>query len=842
MMQRVRKILAVFFTRIKSEVLHLWLMISSPEFRLIKGSGVFDPDYYLSQNPDLAGSGKNLLVHYFSEGEDELRRFSIYFERDYYLSQLSSERRDVTNPLVHFLQKGWQQGKKPNPLFHTDYYLNQYPDVSENIKNPLTYYLKQGWKKGHCTSPEMVYLAESTSISSLIEEKTTPLSYFLKRRAYSCFDPGRYVDNIPGLTEFTDDYWAHYVKYGAAAGKSPVALFDPFFYRQNNPGISAECLDLYTHFQSGKKFERLKPSKWFDPVFYLDQIPVHERDGMTPLEHYLIKGVHEQQYTDERVAVLPEKPLISIIVPVYNVNSRFLNNCIRSVLYQTYPHWELCLADDCSTDPHVRPLLKDWENKDDRIKVVYLQKNSGISEATGSAVELSTGEYLAFLDNDDELTSDALYQVIDALNNTGADLFYSDEDLIGDDGTVFSTFYKPDFNPELLLCHNYITHLLVTSADLFARSGGFLKEMDGAQDYDLVLKLSTMAAKVHHIDLVLYHWRASETSTSVNHQQKQYADSAGKRAVEWALERTGRKGDVLQTDWKFYYEPRFTLKSTPLVSIISVWRDNNHDGVSWIESLCRQTTYPDFEILVVLPVEGDHWEGIEDRIREVDSRIQIISLEDYESPTALYNNAFAHISGEYAAFVSPNVEIFSSGWIEGLLQFAQFEDAGFVGGTIAAGKGTSELSTVPDIANESPEYYLQWLAGCSPHMNGLQCSQEIMLVTGEFCFVRGSYFKKFGGLEAEMFPHLFSFADLSLKFRECGLRNIYSASCRAERVSLPAFNGEEIADSSKTGREQDVFQTRWRRVLQAGDPFYNPGCYREKNVSDEQFRSWSLGV
>jgi len=632
------------------------------------------------------------------------------------------------------------------------------------------------------------------------------------------------------------------MKYGAADGKSPVPLFDPQFYRQNNPDISVECLDLYSHYKSGKNCERLRPSKWFDPVFYMVQVEADERRGMTPLEHYLKRGVYQHRYTDKRVAALPVKPIISVIVPVYNVNSHFLNNCIRSVLYQTYPHWELCLADDCSTDPHVRPLLRDWENKDERIKVVYLQKNSGISEATGRAVELAIGEYFAFLDNDDELAPDALYHVVGELHRTGADLVYSDEDLIGDDGSVFSTFYKPDYNPELLLCHNYITHLLVTSAELFRKSGGCLKEMDGAQDYDLVLKLSAMAARVYHIDLVLYHWRASETSTSINHRQKQYADLAGKRALEAALERMDRKGDIVQTDWKFYYQSRFKIDTAPLVSIISVWQDNIYDGVNWIESLCKQTTYSNYEIFIVLAAEEDYQAGFADRMRKVDSRVRTIFIPDCDSRTACHNSAFEHTSGEFVAFISPDIEICSSGWLEGLLQLAQFEDIGFAGGAIVSDKGAGEFSTVPDIANKSPEYYLQWMADCSQHMNGLQCSQEIMLVTGELCLVRRDRFKKFGGLKAEKFPYLFAFADLSMKFRDYGLRNIYSAICKAERVSPSGPNREAITDPLEMVREHDDFQASWRSVLQAGDPFYNSGCYREKNISDEQFKRWYSGI
>jgi len=563
---------------------------------------------------------------------------------------------------------------------------------------------------------------------------------------------------------------------------------------------------------------------------------------MTPLEHYLKKGVYEGRYTDERVADLPEKPIISVIVPVYNVEPHFLNNCIRSVLYQTYPHWELCLADDCSTDPHVRPLLMDWEKEDDRIKVIYLEKNSGISEATSRAVELASGEYLAFLDNDDELALEALYHVAEELHRTGAELIYSDEDLIGEDGSRFSAFYKPDYNPELLLCHNYITHLLVTSADLFARSDGFLKEMDGAQDYDLVLKLSSKASRVHHIARVLYHWRASETSTSINHQQKKYADIAGKRAVEKALEQMKREGEVFQTEWKFYYQPRFQLQTAPLVSIISILQDNIHDGVVWLESLCSQTAYTHFEIAVVLTGDEGTLTEAGDKMSAIDSRVRVIFLPESDSRATLYNRAAKSAKGEYLSFISPDIEFCDPGWLDNLLQFSQFEDIGFVGGRIVPNKGDEELlSTVPDVNNDSPGYYLQWLADCSQHMNGLHCSQEVMLLTGELCLVRRSHFEKCDGLETENFPRLFPFADLCIKFRRQSLRNIYAAACEARRTRLLADQWQATGNGHKIVEEQVLFQNRWKSVLKTGDPFYNPGCYRDKGISNEQFDHWYSG-
>ena len=278
------------------------------------------------------------------------------------------------------------------------------------------------------------------------------------------------------------------------------------------------------------------------------------------------------------------------------------------------------------------------------------------------------------------------------------------------------------------------------------------------------------------------------------------------------------------------------------VDDVSVWKDNFSAGVGWIQSLCKQTTYTDYEILMVLTGEDVLIEEV-DKMRKINSRVRVIFLPDSDSQTLLQGSAINHAMGEYLAFISPHIEVCSPGWLEAMLQFAQFEDTGFVGGRIVAAKSGGEIfSTLPDITNESSEYYQQWLSGCSQHMNGLQCCQEIMLTAGELCLARKIYFEKYGGLEVERFPHLFAFADLSLKFREHGLRNIYAATCLAKRIVSSADNGKAAGDNHEIFQERCVFQSRWKSLLQAGDPFYNAGCYREKNISDEQFKRWYSGV
>ncbi len=826
-----------FSASVKKMIACCQLALTSSEYRLVKRSQLFDHDYYRKNNPDIDERKMDLLVHFVKWGDRELRSPSIYFSPHYYLSQFSEKEQSSIVPLLHFLHEGGPAGKDPNPLFHMEYYLKRYPDVGRVQENPLVYYLKYGWKKGQLTCPEMEYLLGDSLLETLLERNINPLGFLLKRKPYSGFDPEYYLDRTPAVAGSGLSPWEHYVYYGAAEGKSPLPLFDPRWYRIQHPEISPYCRDLYSHFQAGNNAARFRPSEWFDPLFYRQHSLTAENGGKNPLVHYLALGVFSGCYTDSRVAELPEKPLISIIVPVYNVRADYLNNCIRSVLHQAYPHWELCLADDCSTDGHVRPLLEKWHRKDPRINVVYLQENKGIAGATEEAVKMANGDYLAFLDNDDELTVDALYQVVKGLFEGGADLLYTDEDLIGDDGTCFSTFFKPDYNRELLLCHNYITHLLVVSRELYENSGGVCSEMDGAQDYDLVLKLCHRAKKVDHINKVLYHWRASETSTSINHQQKSYADRAGKQAVEKALGRLEREGEVLATEWKFFYNPRYVISRVSRVSIIVTRFETVEYIHSHVKDLYRRTGYKQIEVILIFDEnsEIDKREGIQSA---EDFRVQFLFFSENDSTACRLNRAASQATGEFLVFMDGRYTIAEEQWLESFLGFARFEDVGFVTGRVTATE-YGEINRVPDIQNCSPGYYLQWITGCSAHMNGLQCSQQVMMVSGDFCLVRKTLFEQFGGVKEELFPVLFGLCDLSLEMHEHGLKNIFCTDSRI--ISADNVPDRREYDGPEAVRERARFQEKWSTVLQSGDPYYNPGCYREAGLEDAEFERWYQG-
>ena len=243
------------------------------------------------------------------------------------------------------------------------------------------------------------------------------------------------------------------------------------------------------------------------------------------------------------------KPLISIVMPTYNVEAIYLKKCIQSVIDQYYANWELCIADDCSTLASVRETLEAFKAQDDRIRVTYRKENGHISAATNTAIAMAKGEFVCLLDNDDTLAPNALAEVVLAINdNPDVDLIYSDEDNITEDDKRKTPYFKSDFSPDSLMCNNYICHICVYRKTILDNVGGFRIGYEGAQDHDLLLRVTEKTDRIVHIPKILYHWRQLKTSTAVNTKSKTYAYDAGIRAVSDAIERRGLKGEVVQGD------------------------------------------------------------------------------------------------------------------------------------------------------------------------------------------------------------------------------------------------------------------------------------------------------
>ena len=527
----------------------------------------------------------------------------------------------------------------------------------------------------------------------------------------------------------------------------------------------------------------------------------------------------------KEIAGFQYRPKISIIMPVYNVDRIWLEKAIESVLNQLYENWELCVADDASTKKHIKQTLERYSKKEERIKIKYLEENHGISGASNEALRLVTGEFVGLLDNDDELTKDALCEVVKAINENGFDIIYSDEALVNKSGKTHAIHFKPDFSPDLLLSHNYITHLLVVKKSLFQEIGGFCSKYDGAQDYELVLKVSERTTKIYHIPKVLYHWRSIPGSTSENPESKSYADKAGKEALEAALDRRKIVGNVLYTNTRFYYRVKRDLHYHPLISIIIPFKDEPEYLKSCIAAILDKSSYQNFEIIGISNNSGrnETLEVMTD-LQEADKRIRFYEYNIPFNYSKINNYAVALAGGEHIALMNNDIEIISTDWIESLLEHSQREDVGAVGGKLYYADDTIQhagvICGIAGFAGHSHRHFNRKEAG---YFNRLMCIQNVSAVTGALLMVKKRLYQDVGGLDEKNLGVGLNDVDFCLKLRERGYLNIYTPYCEAYHHESVSRGYEDTPENmARFNKEKVYFQWKWKDLLANGDPYYNP--------------------
>ncbi len=818
-----------------------WYYCSSSHYRKVRKTVYFDADFYVRTNPDVRESGIDPLLHYITRGYRELRQPSAFFDTNYYLTQYPELQENGKDPLLHFLDDNWQSFHNITHYFDPDFYLGQTGGGDISGTNPLVYYLRHD--RHSATSIYFDAKFYTHKYRDAYEVKEHPLLHYFrigtkeKRQPSPYFDVAYYYDNAPDLEQSGLEPLSHYYRFGIKEGKSPCPLFNPTYYTKSN--IVQEGADPFLHYITYGVETGVRPCCWFDPCFYCNEYLEPDTRLAVAIEHYLSTGVYEGVYPNKEVADLPNKPVISLVVPVYNVSFRHLNNCIRSVLYQSYPHWELCLVDDCSTDDNVRLLLRQWAARDTRIKVNFLSENLGISGASNAAAALASGSYLGFLDNDDELAEECLFTVVQKINSEGADLYYSDEDLIGEDGSRFSVFAKPDYNKELLLSHNYITHLVVVEKDLYDRVGGFDPDLNGAQDFDLFLKLSEQARSIVHIPEVLYHWRASETSTSINHDQKDYADEAGRLAIANALKRREIAADVLLTDWKFFYRIQKEIQITPRVAVLIVHR-NTSGFDDWFSMLLTRTTYPDTEFIVVVESK-EQMLSLKETCRSLDRVLRFVEVSGENCLATNYNAAARESSAEYIIFLNAQVQLQTDRWVEALLQYGIDPKSGMVGGRVQPFSTVDFIETVPDLSRESELYYSRFLQRCSQHMNGLQCVQNVLALSWDLAMVERKSFIDCDGFDEDSLGHLLADTDFCFRLRQNGYENIYTPHALG-RWLVSEETQNTAPQAAMLHSEKQCFQKRWQDVLKKGDPYYNIGVLDDNGIDHTAFFEWYAGL
>lgn len=837
------------FTRILRLLSSIWYQLTSSQYRLLQKSGLLDPDYYLDNYPDVAASGVDPLTHYLRKGFAEHRQPGPLFDHEYYRHQVPELKEKVDNPLVHFLEEGRYQGLKANFLVDPEYYACVSPDFDNKTMDSLSHFLQKGGKdaqacslspyfdvrfycnkyvdaRKHLDDPRAAYI---DFLSDGVEENRQPSAFF---------DSAFYLDKNPVLKKLGLDPLRHYGKFGAENRRSPSPLFDPIFY-ENKYGVT-NCDDLYAHFLKNTLQEDLQPCSWFDPVFYRQTYLSEAENPILPLKHFLEIGFKNHYYPNKDVANLAEKPVISILVPVYNIKISHLNNCIRSVLNQSYPHWEICLVDDCSTDGEIRQVLTDWAASDLRIKIDFLAENSGISAATNVAAGLASGSYLTFLDNDDELAPEALYTFATWLNKNPGELYYSDESLISEDGRQLSVFRKPSFNRELLLSHNYVTHGVLTQKTLFDQVGGCAEEFNGAQDHDLFFKLSEAAKTIIHIPKVLYYWRASATSTSINHDEKHYANDAGRKSVDRALARWGQTGKVELTDWKFFYRAKRPVQVEFSTTIVISWEKPEDGIIEWVTNLITSTGHKVSQLILLMTQQPS--DSLVDTISTatgIETVCKVVA--DDLRPSAKLNSVLAGIESYFVTFVSGDLNIISDDWLAALVEFGQFPEFGIVSGRIEyPDEYYNSLTSVPNTREASPVYYNHFLTNCSVFMNGRHCQQEVLMTSSDLFLIRNELLQSEGGLDSTHFPHLFALTDLSLRLHQQGWKNIYTPHCKAT-TNINDLTRHRQCPVEALQEEKMRFQNKWFEVLNCGDPFYNPGVLSDKDLCIHEYPVWLAG-
>lgn len=732
----------------------------------------------------------------------------------------------------------------PHTLFDAAFYVEKY--FPNGIRcNPFVHYLKKGWKKGYWPGPFFDPRMYAEKCNWHLSDGNPLCHYLLSGGGLDrgvpgpYFDVDFYLDRNSSLLAERKEILCFYRLFGVPGKKSPLPVFDPEYYRSQVIDTAGE-FDAFSHYMANGEGETLRPAAMFEPDYYLRKIDLQQTDAkksrIAAFLHYLYSGVFQGLYCDGRLEQLEIKPLISLLVPVYRPAPHFLNNCIRSVLYQAYPHWELCLVDDCSQSEEIRSLLQKWAERDTRIKVRFLEKNSGIARATNAAAEMATGEFFGLLDNDDELSIDCLFHVVKAINETGAEFFYSDEDLIGEDGSRFSIFRKPDFNPELLLSHNYITHFVVMSRRLFEQVDGCDSRFDGAQDYDLMLKLSEKTDLMYHIPQVLYHWRASESSTSINHSQKNYAHDAGRNSLAEAFARRGIAARAVDGEHNFFYRMKSHGIEQPAVSILFCGlEEGGQNLVSSLETLVQSTTQPNLEIICSTAIETGSFQPDYNEDESL-SRVTWLPVKAGMSRAESLHLAAATARGEYLVFVEGPVIGLNTDWIERMLDPFLLESVSIVCGRVLHAGKDGPSYTVPDLQDKRSWYLYCFLMYCSRHASGVHCLQQVLGTGWEFSMIRKQKYLSAGGLDYSCFPDRFGMFDLSLRLGSQKEKIVYTPHACMDKGGIPW--GAGLEDEVVTGRERKQFVKKWYESEYWPDPFYNLALLEDQGIGREQFFSF----
>lgn len=547
------------------------------------------------------------------------------------------------------------------------------------------------------------------------------------------------------------------------------------------------------------------------------------------LEKYEQVDVPQQKKAAEKFNYQPK---ISILVPVYNVEIKWLERCIDSVLAQTYSNWELCISDDASTNREIKKYLDKMMAQDSRIKVVYRMENGHISLATNSALEIAQGEFIALVDNDDELAVNALFEVVAALNkNPELALIYSDEDKIDLEGQRFAPHFKADWSPDTLLGNNYISHLGVYKTDLVKEIGGFRQGYEGSQDFDLVLRYveKISAEQIYHIDKILYHWRTLPGSTASDGKAKDYINNSGIKTLNDTFERRNLKATATPGLIPGFYEIDFEVLAEELVSIIIPTRNGYEDLKTCIDSIIEKTSYSNYEIIVA--DNGSDDPKMQELFAEYKEKLGerfINQLIDIPFNYSRINNLAAEKAhGKYLLFLNNDTEVINPDWITAMVAYGQFDHVGCVGAKLYYPDDTTQHAGVIVGAGGVAGHALNNLPKSNlGYFGRLSIDVDYLAVTAACLLVKKIDFEAVKGFD-ESLEVAFNDIDMCIKIYELGRYNVFAHKAELYHFESKSRGYEDTPEKQKRfASEIDKMKNRWGKYI-AHDPFYNDNLTKE---------------
>ena len=550
-------------------------------------------------------------------------------------------------------------------------------------------------------------------------------------------------------------------------------------------------------------------------------------DSLTDRDLECIEGMVEE---------MVDPPTISVVMPVYNTSERWLRAAIESVRRQLYPHWELCIADDASTEEHVRRVLDEFASKDDRIICTFRDANGHISAASNSALELVTGDWVALMDHDDELRPTALFSVAHRiLEEPSARFVYSDEDKVDEDGRRYDPHFKPDFNPELLLGQNYISHLAVIDRALVKEVGGFREGFEGSQDYDLFLRCVARLTgdEITHIPMVLYSWRSVPGSTALTTGAKDYVERAAVKALQEHHDAVGGSATVEVGLAPTTYRSLYRLPDDPpMVSIVIPTRDGVGYVRQCIKSIYENTTYQRYEILLVDNDSTDPASLELFRWLEHEGLVRLIRRSGHFNYSSINNAAVRVAGGEVICLLNNDAEVITPDWLEEMVGCLLQPGVGAVGAKLLyPDRSVQHAGAILGIGGVAGHGHKHAPPDSHGYFSRLAVAHEVGAVTGACLLTRRDLWLELGGLDAEWLPVAFNDIDYCLRVRQAGYRVVFTPHAEMFHHESKTRGLDDTPQKlERLANEAAFMMSRWGETLLA-DPSFNPNL----SLASEQF-------